>query len=258
VVVNAGAGNVSLTAGSDAYIVGTTGANATPTTVSVTSQTGANAATTNYTVLYSANDTAYYLHAVTDLTGSVAITYTASKNLTAGTDYSITTGSGISAAVATATRNITGIVAASYSFTDTLTAGAGASYVNSTVGNTTASTITFSGGVTGTVAATYTASADTAWGTDTSLSTDTDNLNTAISSLRTQASTMSANLGIITVRQDWSQGMVNTLTAGGDGLTLADMNEEGANLLALQTRQQLGIQALSLASQANQSIMRLF
>ena len=52
--------------------------------------------------------------------------------------------------------------------------------------------------------------------------------------------------------------MISNLQTGSDNLTLADMNEEGANMLALQTRQQLGIQALSLASQANQSVMRLF
>jgi flagellin-like hook-associated protein FlgL len=85
-----------------------------------------------------------------------------------------------------------------------------------------------------------------------------DNLNTAISKLRTQAASMAANLSVITTRQDWSAGMISNLQTGSDNLTLADMNEEGANMLALQTRQQLGIQALSLASQANQSIMRLF
>ena len=69
---------------------------------------------------------------------------------------------------------------------------------------------------------------------------------------------MAANLSVITTRQDWSAGMISNLQTGADNLTLADMNEEGANMLALQTRQQLGIQALSLASQANQSVMRLF
>jgi flagellin-like hook-associated protein FlgL len=52
--------------------------------------------------------------------------------------------------------------------------------------------------------------------------------------------------------------MVNTLQVGADGLTLADTNLEGANMMALQTRQQLSITALSLASQANQAVLRLF
>ena len=41
-------------------------------------------------------------------------------------------------------------------------------------------------------------------------------------------------------------------------LTLADTNEESASLLALQTRQQLSTTALSLASQADQNVLRLF
>ena len=45
---------------------------------------------------------------------------------------------------------------------------------------------------------------------------------------------------------------------GADNLVVADLNEEGANLLALQTRQQLSTQALSLASQSDQAILRLF
>ena len=59
-------------------------------------------------------------------------------------------------------------------------------------------------------------------------------------------------------RQTFTNAMVNTLQTGSDGLTLADGNLEGANMLALQTRQQLSIQALSLASQANQAVLRLF
>ena len=52
--------------------------------------------------------------------------------------------------------------------------------------------------------------------------------------------------------------MMSALTGGADTLTLADMNEEGANLLMLQTRQSLSVTALSLSSQSAQSILRLF
>lgn len=52
--------------------------------------------------------------------------------------------------------------------------------------------------------------------------------------------------------------MVNTLQQGSDNLTLADMNEEGANMLALQTKQSLGTSALSLASQSAQMVLKLF
>ena len=60
-----------------------------------------------------------------------------------------------------------------------------------------------------------------------------------------------SNLQVITELQ-------NVLTEGGDNLTLADMNEEGANMLALQTQQALGSTSLSLAAQAAQSVLRLF
>ena len=52
--------------------------------------------------------------------------------------------------------------------------------------------------------------------------------------------------------------MIATLTQGADNLTLADMNEEGANMLMLQTRQALGISALALSAQAAQSVLKLF
>jgi len=83
-------------------------------------------------------------------------------------------------------------------------------------------------------------------------------INSAISVLRSQASVLSSNLAVINARLDFTNQMVNTLKEGADKLTLADTNEEGANMLALQTRQQLGVTSLSLASQAAQSVLRLF
>ncbi len=83
-------------------------------------------------------------------------------------------------------------------------------------------------------------------------------LESALSFLRTKSTGLSANLSVVTTRQDFTDNMINTLTAGSDNLTLADMNEEGANMLMLQTRQNLGIQSLSMASQAAQAVLRLF
>jgi flagellin-like hook-associated protein FlgL len=93
---------------------------------------------------------------------------------------------------------------------------------------------------------------------DTALGTAATAVNTAINTLRTQAATFGSSLTMVKIREDFTKEMVNTLKAGADGLVLADQNEEAANLLALQTRQQLGIQALSLASQSQQGILRLF
>jgi len=83
-------------------------------------------------------------------------------------------------------------------------------------------------------------------------------LDTALSTLRSQASTFGSNLSVVEFRKDFTAGMINTLETGAAGLTLADTNEEGANLLALQTRQQLSSTALSLAAQAEQNVLRLF
>ncbi|MGQ9687052.1 MAG: flagellin, partial [Thiobacillaceae bacterium] len=83
-------------------------------------------------------------------------------------------------------------------------------------------------------------------------------ITSAISTLQARASQLASNLSIINARLDFTKNMVNTLKEGADKLTLADTNEEGANMLALQTRQQLGVTSLSLASQAAQSVLRLF
>ncbi len=80
----------------------------------------------------------------------------------------------------------------------------------------------------------------------------------AINTLRDMASEFGNNYSIVQTRQDFTENLINVLEEGADDLTLADMNEESANMLALQTRQQLGINALSLASQAAQSVLQLF
>jgi len=79
-----------------------------------------------------------------------------------------------------------------------------------------------------------------------------------LDSLRSTAQTLSSNLSIVTARLDFTQNMINTLNTGADNLTLADMNEESANMLMLQTRQALGTSSLGMASDAAQAILRLF
>lgn len=76
--------------------------------------------------------------------------------------------------------------------------------------------------------------------------------------LRDFGSTIANSLSIIQTRENFTKSLVETLNEGSDKLTVADQNEEGAKLLALQTRQQLGVTALSLAAQAQQSVLRLF
>jgi flagellin-like hook-associated protein FlgL len=83
-------------------------------------------------------------------------------------------------------------------------------------------------------------------------------LTAALTTLRSESQTLGANLSTVQIRQDFTKATINTLQTGSSDLTLADSNEEGANLLALQTRQQLSTTALSLAAQADQNVLRLF
>ena len=85
-----------------------------------------------------------------------------------------------------------------------------------------------------------------------------DSTRSALSSVRNFGQSMANDLAVIQTRRDFTEGTINTLKAGADDLTVADQNEEGANLLALQTRQQLGVTSLSLAAQSQPSVLRLF
>lgn len=96
------------------------------------------------------------------------------------------------------------------------------------------------------------------WKDTDSIDTALDQINKATSLLRAQASEFGQNLSTVQIRQDFTENMINNLQTGADKLTLADMNEESANLLALQTRQQLATNSLSMANQAAQSVLSLF
>lgn len=83
-------------------------------------------------------------------------------------------------------------------------------------------------------------------------------LSNNLSVLRAQAQSLGTNVAMLNTRLDFTNNYVNLLTGGAGKLTLADLNTEGANLLALQTRQQLGIQALSFAGQNEKSVLNIF
>ena len=90
------------------------------------------------------------------------------------------------------------------------------------------------------------------------LDTIISSLDGALTTLRSQASKFGSSVTTVQTRQDFTKGLINTLQTGSDNLVLADTNEEGANMLALQTRQQLSTTALSLSAQAAQAVLRLF
>lgn len=75
----------------------------------------------------------------------------------------------------------------------------------------------------------------------------------AILDVRSFGTTIVNDIAIIEARSTFTEQTINTFKAGADDLTVADQNEEGANLLALQTRQSIATSALSFASQLNQN-----
>jgi flagellin len=83
------------------------------------------------------------------------------------------------------------------------------------------------------------------------------NLNSASSTLRSEASSLGSNLSIVQVRQDFNKSLINVLQTGSSNLTLADTNAEAANSQALSTRQSIAVSALSLANQSQQSVLQL-
>jgi flagellin len=83
-------------------------------------------------------------------------------------------------------------------------------------------------------------------------------VNSALTELRANAATLGSNSSVLQTRLSFTESLVNTLLEGSGKLTLADLNEESANLLSLQTRQQLGLNSLALASQSERAVLSLF
>ena len=96
------------------------------------------------------------------------------------------------------------------------------------------------------------------WAAGTDITSAITQLDAALATLRDTGQSLATNLSVVQTREDFTSEFINTLEEGADKWTLADSNLEGANMLMLQTRQQLGTVSLSIASQAAQSILRLF
>lgn len=87
---------------------------------------------------------------------------------------------------------------------------------------------------------------------------DLTKINAALVEVRSSASTLGSTAAVLKIRSDFTSQLANGLNAGADSLVNADMEAESANMLALQTRQQLGMQSLSMTSQSEQAILTLF
>ncbi len=96
------------------------------------------------------------------------------------------------------------------------------------------------------------------WTTQGDIANSIQELLAAVNKIRTFQSELGNNYSIIQTRQNFTESLTDVLETGADNLVLADMNEESANYLALQTRQQLATNALSLAANSAQSVLALF
>lgn len=111
--------------------------------------------------------------------------------------------------------------------------------------------------------AVYTAGVSTTWGSSVAnhaavIDSSIAEIDSALTTVRSTAQTFGTNASMLQIRSDFTSNLVNTLESGAATLVNADLNEESANMLSLQTRQSLGSIALSIAQQSEQSILRLF
>lgn len=90
------------------------------------------------------------------------------------------------------------------------------------------------------------------------ITTAQNQLTAALATLRDAASSLGNNNTLVQTRSDFTTNIISTLQTASDNLVLADTNQEGANLQALQAQSQLGIVALNISGQQAQAILRLF
>lgn len=79
-----------------------------------------------------------------------------------------------------------------------------------------------------------------------------------LDAMTTAATGLGANQTRINLQSDFVSTLMDSITTGVSQLVDADMNEESTKLQALQVKQQLGVQALSIANQSSQNILSLF
>ena len=188
------------------------------------------------------------------VTGTAATTLDSTANFAAGDTLTFTDANGteVASLEITATTTIADLEAV-YDGID----GASASFSSNSLVVTSEFRLTTSS-TDATPADFTTNGTDSGFATDSAIESTLSSLKSAQDALRAQASTFGTNLSIVENRQDFTNALINTLEEGAGQLTLADTNEEGANLLALQTQQSLASTSLSLAAQADQNVLRLF
>ena len=143
------------------------------------------------------------------------------------------------------------------SFAGTNLIKSGGSNLSVTFSEDGASTLTVSGVVSDASGLSITTAASD-WDTDANINLAINDLDSALSTLRSTANTLGTRASFISLRLDFVTNLIAALDEGAGKLVNADLNVESANLLTLQTRQQLGTIGLSVATQSEQAIFRLF
>ncbi|MCB1424460.1 MAG: flagellin [Zhengella sp.] len=93
---------------------------------------------------------------------------------------------------------------------------------------------------------------------DTDIDDMISNVDSALSSMTTAAANLGAAKSRINIQTNFVSNLMDSIDRGVGQLVDADMTEESTRLQALQTQQQLGIQALSMANASSSSILSLF
>jgi len=83
-------------------------------------------------------------------------------------------------------------------------------------------------------------------------------IQTSLSNVNSALAKLSAGAAKFSIQATFTQKLSDTLTTGIGNLVDANMAQESASLQSLQVKQQLGVQALSIANQSPQTILSLF
>jgi flagellin len=221
--------------------------------------TGASISSSRHLQLYNANSTGS-----SSLQSSLTIGGTAlgSLGLSAGTNQGLLAGGTVSATrdqLAQQYDDLLGQINllaqdSSYNGINLLAGGS----LPVTLNETGTSTLTIAGANSGATGLGLTAVGSAGFQTAANITVHINALTSALDTLRQQSSLFGSSLAIVQTRQDFTKQAISLLRKGSDDLTLADTNAEAASALALETRQQLSMTALSLAAQSSQSVLRLF
>ncbi len=159
----------------------------------------------------------------------------------------------------------TGIVAGTKTIVSSFNRAADASVSVSTIGVDTTKTKLFDfdnndgildvGRTNGTVVSTFTITGATADNVISAMISDVDE---ALQAMTTAASNLGAAKNRVDIQSEFVSTLRDSIEKGVGTLVDADMTEESTRLKALQTQQQLGVQALSIANSSSESLLALF